>query len=110
MKKYTLRLNDNEADFFEKQVSKTALNKQTYLKNLIMNTPIKSKLDNDLVRELIKIAGDQGRIAGLLKLFILEYEINEENQLKIYDLISELNFLKDSLKKGIQQINKELIK
>lgn len=110
MKKYTLRLRDDEAEYFEKQVKKTTLNKQTYLKNLIMNTPIKSKLDNDKVRELIKIASDQGRIAGLLKLFILEYEVNEKNQLQIYELISELNTIKDLLKESIVEVNKYLIK
>jgi hypothetical protein len=37
-----------------------------------LNQPIRSALDHDAVRELAKVNGDQGRLGGLLKLWMME--------------------------------------
>ena len=37
-----------------------------------LNQPIRSVLDHDAVRDLAKVNGDQGRLGGLLKLWLME--------------------------------------
>jgi hypothetical protein len=43
-----------------------------YLRRVGLGAPLKSVLDQHLILELIKINGDQGRLGGLLKLWLLE--------------------------------------
>lgn len=43
-----------------------------YLRALALNTPIRAKADYQAVADLVKITGDLGRVAGLLKLWLAE--------------------------------------
>ncbi|MFT0549119.1 plasmid mobilization protein, partial [Allopusillimonas ginsengisoli] len=43
-----------------------------YLRALALNTPIRSKADYHAVADLVKVTGDLGRVAGLLKLWLAE--------------------------------------
>lgn len=46
--------------------------RSAYLCALGLNMPVKSVVDLDAVTDLIKVNGDLGRVAGLLKLWLAE--------------------------------------
>ncbi|WP_323018030.1 plasmid mobilization protein [Castellaniella sp.] len=43
-----------------------------YLRALALNTPIRSKADYQAIADLVKVTGDLGRVAGLLRLWLAE--------------------------------------
>ena len=58
------------------QLSKKAvaagLSNAAFLRAVGLNAPIQARADLDAVRELVKVNGDLGRVAGLLKLWLAE--------------------------------------
>lgn len=57
----------------EERARIAGLSVSAYLRAAGLNQPIRSVLDHDAVRELAKINGDQGRLGGLLKLWLTEW-------------------------------------
>jgi len=56
----------------EERAKGAGLSVSAYLRAAGLNQPIRSVLDYDAVRELAKVNGDQGRLGGLLKLWLTE--------------------------------------
>lgn len=50
----------------------TGLSRSAYLRTVGLNRPIGAWADLEAVRELVKLNGDLGRVAGLLKLWLAE--------------------------------------
>ena len=97
--KYTIRLTEKENERFAANVKEALVSsKAEYLRKLALNQPILSKTDNENLRQFLKVAGEQGKYAGLLKIFIMEYELNEKNKEKILALIDDIEQFKDKLK------------
>jgi mobilization protein NikA len=63
-------VSDTEAGHIAAYAQGTGLSVSHYLRNLGLGDPPQSQLDRQLVLELIKINGDQGRLGGLLKLWL----------------------------------------
>lgn len=97
--KYTIRLTEKENERFAANVKEALVSsKAEYLRKLALNQPILSKTDNENLRQFLKVAGEQGKYAGLLKIFIMEYELNEKNQNRILALIDDIEQFRDKLK------------
>lgn len=62
---------DEEAEIAER-AEQAGLSKSAYLRNVGMAQPIRSVVDLKAVADLAKVNGDLGRVAGLLKLWLLE--------------------------------------
>src|SRR5579863_1544445 len=56
----------------EERAKIAGLSVSAYLRAAGLNQPIRSVLDHDAVRDLAKVNGDQGRLGGLLKLWLVE--------------------------------------
>ena len=56
----------------EQRAKAAGLSLSAYLRAAGLNQPIRSILDHDAVRELAKVNGDQGRLGGLLMLWLVE--------------------------------------
>jgi hypothetical protein len=56
----------------EQRAKIAGLSVSAYLRAAGLNQPIRSVLDHDAVRELAKVNGDQGRLGGLLKLWLVD--------------------------------------
>jgi len=52
--------------------SNSGMKESAYLRALGLNTPVRSVLDLEAVTDLVKVNGDLGRVAGLLKLWLAE--------------------------------------
>ena len=56
----------------EERAKIASLSVSAYLRAAGLNQPIRSVLDHDAIRELAKVNRDQGRLGGLLKLWLME--------------------------------------
>jgi hypothetical protein len=63
-----------EEDAIKAKAAQAGLSIAAYLRNVGMGYPIKGVIDQDLVLKLAKINGDQGRLGGLLKLWLTNSE------------------------------------
>lgn len=52
--------------------SRAGMSDSAFLRALGLNTPIRSVVDLDAVTDMVKVNGDLGRVAGLLKLWLAE--------------------------------------
>ncbi len=66
------RVNADEEDEIENRARSAGLSLSAYLRGVALNHPIRSVYDLDAVSDLIKVNGDLGRVAGLLKLWLAE--------------------------------------
>jgi hypothetical protein len=62
----------NEKAQLSKNAAAAGLSNAAFLRAVGLNTPIKARADLDAVRELVRVNGDLGRVAGLLKLWLAE--------------------------------------
>jgi hypothetical protein len=56
----------------EEQARKTGMSISAYLRTVGIGTPVKAVIDRELIAELGRISADQGRLGGLLKLWLSE--------------------------------------
>ncbi len=97
--RYSIRFTKEENEEFTKNVKKALVSsKSEYLRKLALNNIILSKTDNENFREFLKVAGEQGKLQGLLKIFIMEYDTNDKTEKKILDLIDDIEQFKNRLK------------
>jgi hypothetical protein len=61
-----------ERTVIEQRANDAGLSLSAFLLAVGMNTPIRSTADLSAVRDLAKVNGDLGRVAGLLKLWLAE--------------------------------------
>jgi hypothetical protein len=59
-----------EYDYIKEKAANTGLSSSAYLRNLGMNYPVKSVVDQRALSELIKCKSDLGRLGGLFKLWL----------------------------------------
>lgn len=62
----------SERTEIERLAAVSGLPVSSYLRTAGLNHPIKSVYDLDAVRDLVAIAGDLGRLGGLMKLWLAE--------------------------------------
>ncbi len=64
----------DEKKIIEENAASACLPVAVFLRNLALGYVIKSKLDNKLIFDLIKVNADLGRLGGLLKLWLTDDE------------------------------------
>jgi hypothetical protein len=64
----------DEEEAIKEKARQAGLSVAAYLRNVGMGYRIEGVIDAELVRELAKINGDQGRLGGLLKLWLMNSE------------------------------------
>lgn len=65
-------VNDEEKAQITERAEEAGLSRSGYLRAVGMNYPIRSVVDLAAVADLAKVNGDLGRVAGLLKLWLVE--------------------------------------
>ncbi|HBO6819087.1 TPA: CopG family transcriptional regulator [Pseudomonas aeruginosa] len=63
---------DDEKAELTRRADSSGLSCAAFLRAVGLNQPIGSRADLEAVRELVKLNGDLGRVAGLLKLWLAE--------------------------------------
>jgi hypothetical protein len=69
---------------------KNSQSTSNFIKCACLGTPIKSKIDQKIVLDLLKLAADLGRIGGLLKLGLSEQKLDRIIGNNLLDSIREL--------------------
>jgi len=64
------RLTEEEYNIISEKAKNTGLSNSKYIRNLAMNYPIKSAVDQRALSELVKCKADLGRLGGLFKLWL----------------------------------------
>ena len=84
---------DTERDLIEKRAQEARLSVSAYLRAASLAQPVRSVLDQDAVLQLAKVNGDQGRLGGLLKLWLVDRPgrgLSEAEVRRLLDRIGEL--------------------
>ncbi|EMX0702575.1 TPA: CopG family transcriptional regulator [Klebsiella pneumoniae] len=63
---------DEEKAAITELADQTGLSRSAYLRAVGLNRPVGARADLEAVRELVRLNGDLGRVAGLLKLWLAE--------------------------------------
>lgn len=100
-----IRVTEDEARQIEENAAACSMKVAPYLRALGLNTPIKSTLDKQLILELMKVNADQGRLGGLLKLWLSGQEKGTQGlTMEIRDLLKEIEDTQKDLKAFIRSL------
>jgi hypothetical protein len=73
------------------------LSVSAYLRAVALNHRISSDLDHAAVGDLVKVAGDQGRLGGLLKLWLVDQPGKGAPEIEVRRLLERLGDLQTTL-------------
>ena len=87
----------NERARIEERAKIAGLSVSAYLRAAGLNQPIRSVLDHDAVRDLAKVNGDQGRLGGLLKLWLMEQAEQGAPAIEVRRLLDQIGEMQAQL-------------
>lgn len=108
------RLTADEFNKISEKAKNVGLTKSEYLRNLGMNYPLKSIIDQQALSELIKTKADLGRLGGLFKLWLADntvdkFDFSDKRTYKnIDDLVDEIELLTKDINQYALQIIKNI--
>lgn len=91
------RVNGVEEDEIEKRAQSAGLSISAYLRGVALNYPIRSVYDLDAVSDLIKVNGDLGRVAGLLKLWLAEKPGQGATRFEVNRMMADFRMMQGQL-------------
>lgn len=86
-------VSDSERQRIEERAREAGLSVSAYLRAAGLGKAIKPVLDHAAVSDLVRVAGDQGRLGGLLKLWLVDRPgrgVSEAEVRRLLDRIGEL--------------------
>lgn len=96
----TLRVvvNDDERRVIEEAARAAGLSVSAYLRSLGVGHQPASAMDHAAIDSLIRVAGDQGRLGGLLKLWLADRPGEGASEVEVAALLDELVMLTAALR------------
>jgi len=88
---------DRERERIEERAKAAGLSVSAYLRTAGLGHPIRSVLDYDAVRDLAKVNGDQGRLGGLLKLWLVDRPGRGAPEIEVRRLLERIGDLQGQL-------------
>ena len=76
----------------------------SYLRAVALGRQVRSVLDHRAVGELVKVAGDQGRLGGLLKLWLIDQPGKGAPEIEVRRLLDRLGDLQSALSEVVGRI------
>lgn len=106
-RKYIFRLSETDNKLFEKNFELTALSsKAEFVRKIITNQSISTKLDAVKLNEIRRLSGLLGKNTGILKMYIME--LDEVNKKSINQVINDNEKLKKEIRQLVMQIKTDL--
>ncbi len=98
-RKHPLRLTvtAEERDEIAKRAKAAGLSTASYLRAVALNKTIGSALDYAAVGDLVRVAGDQGRLGGLLKLWLVDQPGKGASEVEVRRLLDRLGEMQGTL-------------
>jgi hypothetical protein len=88
---------DDERSRIEERAKATGLSVSAYLRTAGLGHPIKSAIDHVAVMDLAKVNGDQGRLGGLLKLWLVDRPGRGVPEIEVRRLLERIGELQGRL-------------
>ena len=88
---------DDERSRIEERAKATGLSVSAYLRTAGLGHPIKSVIDHAAVMDLAKVNGDQGRLGGLLKLWLVDRPGRGAPEIEVRRLLERIGELQGRL-------------
>lgn len=110
LKTITIKVNTFEHDSLINKAGSHGISPSTYLRNLGMNYPIKTIIDEKAAASLLKVNSDLGRLGGLFKMWMNRNSEDKENfsdqrtYKNIDELVDEIEKLQKMLKSEAMKI------
>lgn len=89
---------DEEKAAITARSKEAGMARSAYLRALGLNTPIRSVVDLAAVTDLVKVSGDLGRVAGLLKLWLAEKRGAGANAIDVESVMLEFRKLQATIR------------
>ena len=97
-------VSDEEREALAERARGAGLSVSTYLRRLGLGHEPKSRIDHASVMKLFKVNGDQGRLGGLLKLWLSERPGHGASAFDVRKLLREIEALQVELKDCIREL------
>ncbi|HBO2998994.1 TPA: CopG family transcriptional regulator [Pluralibacter gergoviae] len=95
---------DEEKTAITELADQTGLSRSAYLRAVGLNRPVGARADLEAVRELVKLNGDLGRVAGLLKLWLAEKRGQGTRPIHIESVMIEFRELQAQIREKMSAI------
>lgn len=96
-------LTPDEKAVVERRAEQSGLGMSGFLRAAGMGAPLHSAYDYQVVQDLLRVAGDQGRLAGLLKLWLAERR-DQVPVAEMNKLLADLRAFRDELRKLARRV------
>lgn len=95
---------DAERARIEARARAAGMSVSGYLRTAGLGHPIRSVLDYDAVRDLAKVNGDQGRLGGLLKLWLVDRPGRGAPEMEVRRLLDRIGELQGRLAEVVGRV------
>ncbi|EBN2322404.1 conjugal transfer protein TraJ [Salmonella enterica] len=95
--------NDEKAELADR-AAQAGLSLSAYMKVAALNAPIRARSDLLAVTDLVRVNGDLGRVAGLLKLWLAEKRGQSARSMDIEKVMIEFRALQASIREKMSAI------
>ena len=95
---------DDERARIEERAKAAGLSVSAYLRTAGLGHPIKSVLDYAAVMDLAKVNGDQGRLGGLLKLWLVDRPGRGASEIEVRRLLERIGELQGRLAEVVGRV------
>lgn len=95
-----------EADDIERRAAQTGLGLSGYLRAAARNHRVKSAYDLQAVSDLVRVNGDLGRVAGLLKLWLAEKPGHGAQRVEVNQMMVQFRALQAEISRLIGRATK----
>lgn len=95
---------DEKKATITKCAEEAGMSRSGYLRALGLNTPIRSVVDLKAMADLCRINGDLGRVAGLLKLWLVEKNGQGASSIEIESMMVEFRELQAGIREKMSTV------
>ena len=89
--------NDEKAELADR-AAQSGLSLSAYMKAAGLNAPIRARADLSAVADLVRVNGDLGRVAGLLKLWLAEKRGQGARPVDVEAMMKDFRALQDEVR------------
>lgn len=95
---------DDEKAELSRRAASCGLSNAAFMRAAGLNHPVKARADLEAMRELVKLNGDLGRVAGLLKLWLAEKRGQGASAVEVERMMIEFRELQQGIREKMSSI------
>lgn len=99
-------VSSDEKKEIAERADQAGLSNAAFLRAVGLNLPIGSRADLEAVRQLAKVNGDLGRVAGLLKLWLAEKRVQGARPIDVETMMMDFRAIQEDMRALMGRISK----